>query len=474
MRRLVPALLAAGALLVAVLLVGGGSDDTYTLKLRLANAGGLRNGSPVVIGGVPIGQVHLNAHRDYVEAELQIKRKYSPIGKDAIAGIIAQNVIGQKQVRVQPGDRRVPAADGYQLPAGQVLETTDLDQLLSTLDPDTRTRLAILINETGTAFAGRKLDFSTFMREFAPALSSGGKVLNELTVDNRALTRLVGTSDRFVAALARDRKKLARVLDNAGQAAETVATKREQLRATLRQAPGGLRSARTFLAELRRTTTPLGETAKLLTRTAPSLSQVLDRIGPFERQAGPTIRSLEPLGPIMHRTGVHTSPQLKRLIPTSADLVKLLSTEVPPAGSTLNGSVDNALAAVDNWAHAIQFRDGMGHIFRGEASVAPDAVTSLVDRLVALLPDVVGTSKKAKAKQDAPAAPSAPPAASDAAPAKPKAPAGKPLVPDDLGRKVGEGVGAIVEKILGRDSSGTTGKGPAGGVVPLLDYLLGK
>ena len=40
-------------------------------------------------------------------------------------------------------------------------------------------------------------------------------------------------------------------------------------------------------------------------------------------------------------------------------------------GDTLNGSIDNLLALLDNWAHAIQFRDGIGHVFRGEATLSP-------------------------------------------------------------------------------------------------------
>ena len=475
MRRLAPALLAIGALLVVVILATRGGDDTYTIKLRLANAGGLRNASPVVNGGVPIGIVELHAKRNFVAADLKIKRKYAPIGKDAVAGIIAQNVIGQKQVRLQPGDRSNPAPDGYVLPARQVLETTDLDQLLNTFDPDTRTRLAVLINETGTAFAGRKMDFRSFLSDFAPVLQSGGEVLNKLTRDNRALTSLVGTSDRFVGELAKQRKHFSRVLDNAGQAADAVATKHVELRQTLHRAPSALRSTRAFLAQLRQTTAPLGQTARLLTKTSPSLRQVLARVEPFERDAGPTIRAAASLGPIAYRTGTHTSKALTRLIPTTADLEALSKTEVPPVGSTLNGSLDNALAAVDNWAHAIQIRDGLGHIFRGEASFSPDNYVSLINRLIP--PSKRKQHKDAK-QTPAAAVPVAPAAPTQPQASKPDKPAPAlpniPLLPKV--NKVIDDVLAPVKNLLAPPKPDAAAGDQAksdDGINQLLDYLLG-
>jgi len=469
MRRFVPALLVLVALVAVALVTRGGGDDKYTLGMRLANAGGLRDGSPVVIGGVPIGVVKLDADRDFVDASLEIDKEHAPLGKDVVAGIIAQNVIGQKQVRLTTGDRRRPAPDGYRLPARQVLETTDLDQLLSTFDPDTRTRLAILINETGTAFAGRKLDFNTFLRDFAPALGSGGQVLTKLTQDNRALTGVVTTSDRFIKELAAERKNFARALDNAGQAAETVAAKRSQLRGSLREAPGALRSTRTFLAELRQTTAPLAQTARLLTRTAPSLSQVLDRIGPFQRDAGPRIRKLEPIGAIAHRTA-GTSKELAKFIPVTADLRAVAAKEIAGAGSVLGGSVNNAIGAVDNWAHAIQVRDGLGHIFRGEASFAPDFYQSLIDRLVDLMP----ASKDKKRKPTAPAPLLKTPQAAGPAPATKKPAVKLPGV--RLPKVAVPGVppidlDGIVKGAL--PATRDADRGGDDGLNDLLDYLLG-
>ena len=62
---------------------------------------------------------------------------------------MAQNVLGQKQVTLELGDTDDEAPDGYKIPAPQIEETADLDELLNALDPDTRTRLAVVHQRGG-------------------------------------------------------------------------------------------------------------------------------------------------------------------------------------------------------------------------------------------------------------------------------------------------------------------------------------
>lgn len=379
--------LALGALVGAVVavvlvVVGGDGDDRYAVKLRLENAGGLRDGSPVVVGGVTVGDVKLDAARDSVTAELRIDDKYAPLGRDATAALLARNAIGQKTVKLSVGDRTAnPAPDGYVVPARQIQESTDLDQLLSTLDPDTRTRLAILLNEAGTAFAGREMDFRRLLAYAPLGLDSGSRVLGQLARDNRALENLVTTSDRYVATLAAERRRIARMFDVLGQTTETVAARRAELGETLHRAPAALSSARSFLAELRRTTGPLGSTARLLTATAPSVRTALERIEPFRQTASPLLVTLrEEIAPAITR--LNPSGETYYRARETLDLLRAASEdEVPRVGRTLDRSMDNVLATMDNWSRAIQFRDRMGHVFRGEGTVSPDIIDSLIARL---------------------------------------------------------------------------------------------
>lgn len=471
MNRFLVAGLAAVALLTALIVTRGGDDEAYTLAVRLANAGGLTDGSPVAIGGVNVGEVKLEGRQDRVDVKLEIRDEYAPLPRDVQMQVLARNALGQKQVLLTPGDSRDEAPDGYQLPERQVEVATDLDQLLGTLDPDTRTRLAIVLNETGMTFAGRKVDFKMLLGDLAPALASGADLLGQLGQDNRALTNLLGTSDRFIAMMAKERVRLTRMIDRLGRTTETVAVKRDELRDTLRTAPTALASARSFLAELRRTTGPLRTTARQLTATAPSLIKTIDRIEPFREAAAPTLAAATKAAPSLTKLTTTTRGSLQKAVPALTSLRDASTNEIPGVGDALDGSMDNLLATVENWSRAIQFRDGLGHIFRGEASFAPSLYERVVESLIPLVRDQLPkTRKPTKAKRPATGAP--------AKPVLPSLP--KPKVPDV--KKVLPAIDPTVEKVTDDVKKALEGLGLApnedksssAGSNDLLDYLLGK
>jgi phospholipid/cholesterol/gamma-HCH transport system substrate-binding protein len=370
---------AAAAVIVAVALGGGGNP--YRIRVLLADAGGLRQGSRVTVGGVPAGTVslHLGDH-DRVIADLSVDSSQAPVGKDASVAIAAVNFLGQKQVALSRGNPAEPAPSGYVLPASHVTTSTDLDQVLGVLDASTRARLAILINEAGTALTGRRADLSQILGQLPPSLTDATALLGRLVSDNHTLAHVVATSGQFVSAIAPQRQSLSRTIDVVGQTAVTVAGRRAQLRETLAQAPGTLRTLQSFLHELQATTVPLGPAARDISTTAPYLSSALAQLDPFRRAADPTLRRAITVAPELTRLALGATPVLRRANPVASSL-STLSTALTPVTGTLNHSVDNILAIVENWSRAIQLRDGLSHVFRGEASITTDTLVSLVDRL---------------------------------------------------------------------------------------------
>lgn len=458
----------AAVVLLAALVTTRGDEEAYTLGMRLSNAGGLTDGSPVAIGGVNVGKVRLEGRQDRVDVKLDIREEYAPLPRDVRVQVLARNALGQKQVLLTPGGARAEAPDGYELPADQVEVATDLDQLLGTLDPDTRSRLAIVLNETGMTFAGRKLDFKALLTDLAPALSSGADLLGQLGQDNRALANLLSTSDRFIATMARERTRLTRMVDRLGRTTETVAAKRVELGDTLRTAPAALASARSFLGELRRTTGPLATTARQLTDTAPSLLTTIDRIEPFRAAAAPTLSAVRTAAPSLSRLTTSTRTSLKGAVPALTSLRDASVNEVPGVGDALDGSIDNLLATVENWSRAIQFRDGLSHIFRGEAAFAPSLYERILDNLI----PKSGRRKTTRPRRERRPAPSTSAPARGRSPQvpTPKLPDVKKLVPD-VSPAVTEATEQLKQALEGlaggsaRDDSSTT---------ELLDFLLGK
>ena len=108
------------ALLVFLALVGVGvawmvsDEDAYVLKAQFREAGGLREGFKVRIDGVPVGKIGKLSldSQDRVVAELEIDESAAPVGRDVRAIARAADLLGEKFVDVEPGNRRNPAAPG--------------------------------------------------------------------------------------------------------------------------------------------------------------------------------------------------------------------------------------------------------------------------------------------------------------------------------------------------------------------------
>jgi phospholipid/cholesterol/gamma-HCH transport system substrate-binding protein len=109
-------------------LVGG---DTYALKARFSNAGGLNPGSNVIIAGVPVGRitgVELNP-KDYSAIVTFSVRKSVQLPTDSIASIKTTGLIGDKFLALSPG------GENESLPAGALItdteSTVDIESLIS-------------------------------------------------------------------------------------------------------------------------------------------------------------------------------------------------------------------------------------------------------------------------------------------------------------------------------------------------------
>jgi phospholipid/cholesterol/gamma-HCH transport system substrate-binding protein len=377
---------ALGAVVVAVILaiVLSGGSSHYKLTTVVDDTGGLRDGSPVVIGGVSVGTVSLSEDMPTrkVRVEMDIQPKYAPVDRNATVAVVAQNLLGKKEAELVPGGGHSrPAPSGFEIPSSRVTFQASLDQVLDVLDAPTRARLAVFINEAGAAVTGRRADFNKLLRELAPALGNGTTLLSQLDQDNRVLENLLSTSDRFVAQVTHRRHGLERLVDQLGQTATTVATKQADLRQTLSGAPGALQTLSRFLGELRSATVPLDPAVKKVSAATPPLETVLDRIGPFRKAAMPALHSATRVAPSLTRLADRVTPILHQAVPTLHQVSETATQRLPGVASTLNGSIDNIVSVLENWARAIQFHDGLSHIFRGEASIAPNLLNSAIRRL---------------------------------------------------------------------------------------------
>ena len=471
-------LIVLGAVLLIVVLSGGGSS--YKLQMKLTDASGLRDGSAVVVGGVNVGTVslHVSPDRQSIVADLNIDKQYVPVGTNVAANIAAVNLLGVKDVELTVGNKSTAAPSGFVIPASRVTTATDLDQVLDVLDQNTRARLAVLINEAGASFIGRRADFSNLLKELPNALSDGTTLLGQFVSDNHTLGNLLSSSNAFLASADGQQHALGSLIDSLGQTGVTVAAKNAQVRATLANAPAALAQLQTFLNKLQATAVPLGPAARDIVASAGPLTDTLAQLDPFRKAAQPTLTEARTVAPLLTQLASGATPVLQRAKPVAQTLAHT-SVDLTGVSEMLNKSADNLIGVLDNWAKATSLGDNVSHVFRGEASYSTEALTSAVNNLLGTNLGVAANKPQQRAGKPAPAPIAAP-----------KTPAGSQTRKTTSSSQVVRQLTQTLQNLLGGVTNSTTGtvnsllngskptqggqQDSSGNLSSLLSYLLGK
>jgi phospholipid/cholesterol/gamma-HCH transport system substrate-binding protein len=467
MRRVIATTLAGVIVVGAAVLLFGQGSSSYNLRLPVPDASGLIQGSEVVMGGVPVGTASLTVGRgDQVFVNVHIDPKDGPVGRNVTASIATVDLLGQKWVSITKGNTHDPAPSGYTVPASHVTIGTDLDQVVNVLAPDTRARLATMIDQAGAALNGRRQDIGAILGQLPGSLHDATILLQDIEGQSHSLADLVQSGSAFVTTMASQRRQLADLVSAAGQTSQTVAARTAQLREALKQAPSTLVTLQQFLGKLREATVPLGPAANDLIATAPRLVATLDELPSLVSSARPALQAATGVAPSLTMLAQRATPVLAHAVPVAHALQQTVTDAVPVTG-ILSHSVDNILGIVDNWSRAIEFRDGLSHVFRAEVAVSPDTVNSLLSRYASSVAKI--PARHPSAARSAPSPGSTPtsqqPASTTTSPTAPTT-SGLPSVLSRL-------LGGVTSALHHTGTTGASGSSGSGAVSRLLGYLLG-
>ncbi|WP_040599946.1 MlaD family protein [Patulibacter medicamentivorans] len=382
-RRIVVGLLAAAVLVTGWILLSGG-DDAYRVDVELPNAGGLRKHSSVKIAGVPGGTVaDLEiTDRDTAIAKLDLKSNSAPIGRGASVKIRPTDLLGERYVALDVGDRRRPLPSGSRIPLAKASLPVELDDVLNTFDEDTRTRVKILVNEFGVALGSRGKDLAKLLDAMPPSLDDARKLVSEVVAENRSLGALIERGDRITASIDPKKDDLAKLIDQADRTLKEVADRRQSLGRALDSAPAGLAELRRTLAQLRTTSTSLRPAAADLQRSAQPLRGTLAALPGFEDAARDSLKAANEAAPQLRKLGDQATAPLQRLRPTLAQLRQVSDLATPTLDELDRRAFEDILWFVQNWSLGLKNRDGLGHFIGAKVSVGTQTIRSVVDSLL--------------------------------------------------------------------------------------------
>ncbi len=291
MRRiaLVLSVLAAAGFAFAATSVA--DEDTHTYKLETYNAFGIVEGSEVKVAGVNAGTVKaLEVSEDKTALiEVELTGPLAALGVDTECSSEPQSLIAEYFIDCQPAGE--PAEDGSTL-KNKISQTVQPDLVQNALREPFKDRLAILINEFGTALAGNPENLNEAVRLGAPALEDLHEALRILAQQNNVIRDLNVDSDRIISTLAERREDVSAFIVNAGEAAAASAERSDDLSRNFDLLDN-------FLAELEPTMVELANTARETTPllgdlrvAAPHLNELATSLPAFNRAAEDSLVSL--------------------------------------------------------------------------------------------------------------------------------------------------------------------------------------
>jgi phospholipid/cholesterol/gamma-HCH transport system substrate-binding protein len=270
-------------------------------------------GEPVNVAGVRVGQITGTSLRDG-QAIIRMQIDPSKIGRmygDAHADLVPNTPLKDMQVNIWPGQRSagvLPA--GATIPVGQTLTPTDADELLGSLDTDTRAWLETLLSSLGQATGGRGRDIHALLEALGPTSSQLRQLGDLLAARRIQLAHLVHDFGSVTKAVSAKDGQLRTVVQAGDRTISALAGQDVALRRSVARLPATLQTTRTTLDDLVGFAGALGPAATALKPTARALPATLrssktllrgaallplEQVKPFVKATLPLARALPPL-----------------------------------------------------------------------------------------------------------------------------------------------------------------------------------
>jgi phospholipid/cholesterol/gamma-HCH transport system substrate-binding protein len=202
------------------------------------------------------------------------------------------------------------------------LPDVNLDEILSSLDSDTRSYLQILLGAGGQALGNDQAsrDLRDTFKRFEPTARYTDEITTLLAQRRKNLRRVVHNFSQLTSTLAQRDTQLAQFVDSSNANFQAIAAEDQKLEETLQLLPGTLTTANSALGKADDLAKVLGPTFQALRHGAralgPSLKEsrpflkdttpvIQNQLRPFAREAQPTVHQLRLAAKQLNAAGPH-------------------------------------------------------------------------------------------------------------------------------------------------------------------------
>ncbi len=277
-------------------------------------------GQSVRVSGVQIGEVgNVELQNGVAMVQLEIDPQFKNlIRTDATALLRPKTGLDDMFVEVDPGSKSAPVAPaGFTIPVSNTNPVVDPDEILSSLDADTREYLELLINGAGAGLQGKGgSELAGLLERFLPTHQDLAR-LNQVVAERGAdLQQLIHSLQVLNTALAQKQGQIVQLVDSSNTVFRAFANANQNVSRAVADLPG----------TLQQTTETLHKVQTFADILAPATRNLLPAVDAIPAANAATIALAKPAAPILRNQirpfVVAARPLVRNLQPASANLAK--------------------------------------------------------------------------------------------------------------------------------------------------------
>ncbi|SBW22817.1 ABC-type transport system involved in resistance to organic solvents, periplasmic component [Candidatus Protofrankia californiensis] len=327
------------------------------------------------MAGVKAGKVDtLSVDGDEADIVMQLHSAF-PLHRGAVVQVREKTLVNETFLEIEDGSGPV-LPSGAQLPRDAGKPATELDDVLASLDEDTRESLASGVRSLGTSTDGGKQSISQALQGLGDLGREGRTALDALAAQSKDLEQVTGSTATLLAALNTRQGQIGQLVEDANLLAQSTSDNRGPVEEIVRKLPGLLDTTRNATTGLRNVSAALSPVATNLDAAAPDLSAALTELP----QTSADLRGLLP-----SLDGVLTAaPDTLTRVPAVADDLNALIPSLRVDLSDLNPMLGylqpyghDIAAFFTNWAQAAATGDVNGRMLRIFVAVNEQSVKGL-------------------------------------------------------------------------------------------------
>ncbi|MFJ8816605.1 MlaD family protein [Amycolatopsis thermoflava] len=250
-------------------------DGEYVGYVTLKDGDNIITGGRVQMAGVRVGVVRATELTpDGLRVEFALDDEVVPLHQGVAVRLGERSLVGESYLDVTDGDGP-PLPSGSPVPPETVQPSTQLRDVLASLDPQTRDQLGGLVRTLGQGTEGTQEDVSRTLDGLGGLGREGHTAVDAIAAQSEDLKALADEATAVLSALDTGQGQIAALVTNTNRLTGATAGQREAIEATLREIPGTLDSLKTASVSLNKLSGALAPIAVDLKIAAPSLSAAL-------------------------------------------------------------------------------------------------------------------------------------------------------------------------------------------------------